>query len=238
MSKILKIGDNKMVLNFAHRGASGYYEENTMLAFGRAIEMGCDGIETDVHLSKDGVLVLIHDATVDRTTTQTGYVEDYTFSQLAALGVPSLEQLIMLAKRCRIRLNIELKGGRSWYEDIEEKVIKLISKHKMIDQTIVSSFNHYAMVKCKVLCKELQTGLLYGEALYQPEKYCNYVGADAIHPNYIVLRKGVVEDAHRAGCKVNPYTVNDIEEMKWLVDIGVDMIITNYPDRLNRVLKR
>ncbi|WP_069998462.1 glycerophosphodiester phosphodiesterase [Cellulosilyticum sp. I15G10I2] len=227
-----------MVLNFAHRGASGYYAENTMLAFGKAVEMGCDGIETDVHLSKDGIPVLIHDETVDRTTGKKGYVEDYTFSELAEMGIPSLEQLIVLAKRCNVCLNIEIKNGRTWYEGVEEKVIEILKKHKMIDKTIVSSFNHYAMVKCKMLCKELQTGLLYVEALYKPEMYCAYVGADAIHPNYIVLNKQVVEDVHRAGCKVNPYTVNNEGEMLALIEMGVDMIITNYPDRLSRILKR
>lgn len=227
-----------MVLNFAHRGASGYYPENTMLAFGKAIEMRCDGIETDVHLSKDGIPVLIHDETIDRTTSKRGYVEDYNFNELAELGVPSLEQLLMLTKRCNILLNIEIKNGRAWYENIEEKVIHLLKKYKMIDKTIVSSFNHYSMVRCKELCKELRTGLLYIEALYKPEQYCKYVGADAIHPSYIVLRRQIVEAAHEAGIKVHPYTVNDAGDMLRLIDMGVDMIITNYPDRLSGILKK
>ncbi len=227
-----------MVLNFAHRGASGYYAENTMLAFGKAIEMGCDGIETDVQLSKDGVPVLIHDETVDRTTHKKGYVSDFTFSELAELGIPSMEQLVVLAKRCSKLLNIEIKNGRSWYEGIEEKVIGIIKKYDMTHKTILSSFNHYSMVKCKMLCKEIETGLLYVEALYQPEKYCGYVGADAIHPNYIVLNKQIVKDVHEAGYKVHPYTVDDQSVMCGLIEMGVDMIITNYPDRLSRILNK
>lgn len=227
-----------MVLNFAHRGASGEYPENTMLAFEKAIEMGCDGIETDVHLSKDGALVLIHDETVDRTTSAKGYVGDFTAEELSRLGVPSLEQLLVLAKHWHIGLNIEIKNGRTWYDGIEERLIETLKKYHFTNQTILSSFNHYAMVKCKMLCPEIKTGLLYIEALYKPEKYCAYVGADAIHPNYIVLNQQVVDEIHACGFKVHPYTVNSERAMNSMVKLGVDMIITNYPDRLKLLLKK
>jgi glycerophosphoryl diester phosphodiesterase len=227
-----------MVQNCAHRGASGDYPENTMLAFEKAIEMGCDGIETDVHLSKDGVLVLIHDEKVDRTTSEKGYVADYPFAELNKLGIPSLEQLIVLAKRHNIFLNIEIKSGLQWYENIEEKLIETLKRYHFIDHTILSSFNHYAMVKCKMLCKEIKTGLLYVEALYKPEKYCAYVGADAIHPNYIVLTKQIVDEIHSYGFRVHPYTVNSKKAMLSMIEIGVDMIITNYPDKLKNLLKK
>ncbi|MDF2614522.1 MAG: glycerophosphodiester phosphodiesterase [Clostridia bacterium] len=226
-----------MILNFAHRGASGDYPENTMLAFEKAIEMGCDGIETDVHLSKDGVLVLIHDETVDRTTNKKGYVNDYTFEELSSMGVPSLDQLLVLAKNWNVLLNIELKVGLQWYEMIEEKVIEKLKRYHFVERTILSSFNHYSMVKCKMLCTEIKTGLLYMEALYKPEKYCAYVGADAIHPNYIVLTKQVVDEMHECGFKVHPYTVNSERAMRSMIEMGVDMIITNYPDRLKNILK-
>lgn len=225
-----------MVLNFAHRGASGYFPENTMIAFEKAIEMGCDGIETDVHLSKDGVPMLIHDEKVDRTTKCIGYVNSYTYSELSKMGIPSLEELIILAKEKDMLLNIELKNGPVWYERIEEKVIEMLQNYEMVPKTILSSFNHYSMVKCKMLCGEIKTGLLYTEALYQPEKYCAYVGADALHPYYIVLTKEIITQIHKAGFSVHPYTVNRERDMKNMIDMGGDLIITNYPDKLKHLI--
>ncbi len=229
-------GGAVMVLNCAHRGASAYYKENTMLAFKKAIELGCDAIETDVHLSRDGRLVLIHDDKVDRTTNKKGYVKDYTFRELSKLGIPSLEQLIVLTKRQRIILNIEIKTGPSWYEGIEEKVVETLKRYHIINSTIVSSFNHYALVRVKELCREVQIGLIYAEVLYKPEKYCQYVGAEAIHPFYRTLTRSIVESLHAAGFKVRPYTVNSEGAMRRMIDMEVDMIITDYPDRLKNIL--
>ncbi|WP_069998469.1 glycerophosphodiester phosphodiesterase [Cellulosilyticum sp. I15G10I2] len=226
-----------MVLNCAHRGASAYYPENTMLAFRKAIELGCDAIETDIHVSKDGRLVLIHDDKVDRTTNKKGDVKDYTFKELERMGVPSLEQLIVLAKRYGIILNLELKSGPEWYDGIEEKIVEAVKRYHIIDTTIISSFNHYALVKCKELCPQIQIGLIYVEAIYKPEKYCEYAGAEAIHPFYLTLTNQEVEALHGAGFKVRPFTVNSEGALRRMIEMDVDMIITDYPDRLKRILK-
>ena len=160
-----------MIFNIAHRGASGYELENTMEAFEKAIELGCDGIETDVQLSKDGIPVLIHDETVDRTTEGNGFVKDFTFNELREMGIPSLEQLMILAKLNHIVLNLELKNGIIIYKELEEKVVNIIKKYRMEQSVILSSFNHESMIKCKELDSSIMTGLLYIENLHKPEKY-------------------------------------------------------------------
>ena len=238
-----------MVINYAHRGASGYFPENTMLSFRKAIELGATGIETDIQMTSDGVLVLIHDENVDRTTNGTGLVKDFRFAYLNKLDagswfndnynnetIPTAEQLIILAKENNILLNLEIKNGEVIYPGIEEKLIEMIYKYNYEDKVILSSFNHYSMVHCKEISKEIKTGLLYMAGLYHPEAYCKYTGADALHPYYISINKEIIDDAKKEGLLVNPFTVNSEESMKKLIEAGVSGIITNYPDKLKKVL--
>ena len=240
-----------MVINYAHRGASGYFPENTMLSFRKAIELGATGIETDVQMTSDGVLVLIHDEFVRRTTNGNGLVKDFRYVDLNKLDagswfndnynnetVPTAEQLIIFAKENNILLNLELKNGEVTYPDIEEKLIEMIYKHNYEGKVILSSFNHYSMVHCKEISKEIKTGLLYMAGLYHPEVYCKYTGADALHPYYISINKEIIDDVKKEGLLVNPFTVNTQEDMKKLIEDGVSGIITNYPDKLKKVLMK
>lgn len=238
-----------MVNNYGHRGASGYYPENTMLSFKKAIELGCDGIETDVQMTSDGVLVLIHDEMVNRTTDGTGLVKDYSFKGLEKLDagswfdgkyssekIPTAEELIILAKEKSIIINFEIKTGIVMYPNIEEQLIDLIFKYNMQNNVILSSFNHYSMVACKEICKEVKTGLLYMESLYEPENYCKSVGADALHPFFYAVNSDIIKNAHIQGLQINPFTVNEEIQMKNFISAGVDGIITNYPDKLRKLL--
>ena len=238
-----------MVINYAHRGASGYFPENTMMAFEKAIELGADGVETDVQMTKDGELVLIHDEQVNRTTNGIGFVKDYLYKDLSKLDagarfnekfrgkkIPTLEELLTFAKEKDILLNLELKTGIVLYPGIEEKLIDLIYQYKLQDKVILSSFNHYSMVHCKEIAKEIKTGLLYTAGLYEPQVYCKFTGADAIHPYFYSINKDIIEKVKKAGILVNPYTVNDEKVMINLIKAGVDGLITNYPDKLNKVL--
>ena len=153
-----------MALNFGHRGFSGRYPENTMLAFEKAIEAGCDGIELDVHLSSDGELVIIHDERVDRTADGSGYVGKMTLKELRNLDVsasfrgqygvnriPTLEEYLALAKETGIITNIELKTGVYTYPGIEEKTLAMIDDFGMRDKIIISSFNHYSVKRMQAL---------------------------------------------------------------------------------------
>jgi glycerophosphoryl diester phosphodiesterase len=240
-----------MAVNYAHRGASGYYPENTMIAFEKAVEMGCTGIETDVQMTKDGVLVLIHDEMVNRTTDDVGLVKDFTYNELRRLDagswyskefmgakIPSVDELLLFAGDKDIIINFEIKSGIIYYEGIEEKLIDLIYKYNFQDRVIISSFNHYSVVKCKEISKEIKTGLLYMEGLYKPEKYAKFVGANALHPYYLTLNRDIINGIKEEGILINVFTVNDVNYMKYLEDLGVDGIITNYPDKLKKIIKK
>lgn len=239
-----------MTINYAHRGASGYYPENTIIAFQKAVEMGCGGIETDVQMTKDGYLVLMHDERVDRTTDGTGFIKDYTFSQLKKLDagswyskdysdekIPAAEELIELVKDKNIIINFEIKSGLILYEKIEEKLIEIIYKYGIEDKVILSSFNHYSIVKCKEISRDIKTGLLYMEGLYKPEIYCRYTGADALHPFCYTLNDEIINGIKKEGIKINTFTVNEEKHMKYFLEKKIDGIITNYPDKLNRVME-
>lgn len=238
-----------MALNYAHRGASGYFPENTMLAFIKAVEMGCDGIETDVQMTKDGVLVLIHDESVDRTTNGSGLVKDFSFTELRQLDagewygtsftgvkIPMVEELLILTRNTGIRLDLELKSGLIEYKGIEEKLIDLIYYYRLQEYVILSSFNHYSMVHCKEMAPNLKTGLLYMEGLYQPHLYARTTRADALHPYYYSVNEEIVCQAHIEGLLVNTFTINNPATMQRFIRMGVDGIITNFPDRLRTVI--
>lgn len=238
-----------MSKNIAHRGASGYYPENTMLAFEKAIEMGCHGIETDVHLTKDGIAVICHDETIDRTTDGKGYIKDYTYEQLCrfdagikfgdrfkGLKIPSIDEFIDLIKNRNLIINFELKNDRIKYKDIEKVVIDKIYKAKIEDNSIISSFNHYSVMKCKELDENIKTGFLYDNQLYDPGSYGRKAGVYALHPNYITLEDDIVENIKENNLKINTYTVNEEEDMIRLAKLDIDGIITNYPDKLKVIL--
>ena len=162
------------MLNIAHRGFRSRYPENTMLAFRKAIEAGCDGIEFDVHLSKDGEAVIIHDEAVDRTTDGTGLVGQKTYHELKALNaakphpetidfapIPSLREYFeYIAEQPHIISNIELKTGVFVYEGIEEVVYQLMKEYKLINRCIVSSFNHESVLRMKKIDSAVTCGLL------------------------------------------------------------------------------
>lgn len=239
-----------MTINYAHRGASMYYPENTMLAFEKALELGATGIETDVQMTEDGVLILIHDELVNRTTNGRGFVKNYTYKEIRELDagswfrkdfknlkIPSLDELMDLLMDKNINLNIELKNNIILYEGIEKKVIETIYKYNMQNKVIISSFNHYALKKCKEISAEIKIGLLYVSGLYEPEKYAKRLGAEALHPYfYAVNNTEIINNIKKAGLMLNPYTVDEESYMKFFIDEGVDGIITNYPDKLNKIL--
>lgn len=238
------------IINFAHRGASAVCPENTMAAFRKALELGATGIETDVQMTKDGKLVLIHDESVKRTTNGQGLVKDYTLEEIQQLDagfwfheqfrgehLPSLEELLQLTKERETIVNIELKNGIIQYPELEEKVIAMVRSFGMEDRIVISSFNHYSLVKCKSIASEIRTGILYMEGLYQAWEYAKTARADALHANKYAVLPEWVEEAKASGIVYHPFTVNDPEEMKRLIAAKVAGIITDYPDRLHQLLQ-
>ncbi|REK71682.1 glycerophosphodiester phosphodiesterase [Paenibacillus paeoniae] len=241
----------QQTINFAHRGASAYCPENTMSAFCHAIELGATGIETDVQRTKDGRLVLIHDESLERTTGDSRLVKDVEYQELVRLDagswfsssfaeerVPLLEDLLKLAKDTELIINLELKNGVVPYEGIEAEVIALVQSYEMGDRIIISSFNHYSLVLCKQIAPQIKTGVLYMEGLYQPWEYAKSIQADALHAYKFAILPQWVQEAAENGIVYHPFTVNEEIELEQLIGFGVSGIITDYPDRLNHILKR
>lgn len=227
----------------AHRGASGYAPENTMAAFELAIKMGADAIETDVHLSKDGEVIIIHDEKLDRTSDGIGYVQDYTYEALSKFNannqmenfvfckIPRLSDLLELIKKHGTKLNIELKTDFIVYPEIEEKVIDLVRAFDVEDQVIYSSFNHYTLANLRKIDPNVKIGILYMEGMYEPWHYATHLKADALHPFYPNLMiEDYVKECHEHHILVNAWTVNKPTDIKRLIDLETDGIITNYPD--------
>ncbi|MCM3597132.1 glycerophosphodiester phosphodiesterase [Metabacillus idriensis] len=229
---------------FGHRGAAGTYPENTMPSFKAAIDFGADGIELDVHLSKDGVPVVIHDETVDRTTNGNGFVKDLTFSQLKTLdaccrfpeytgiaGIPSLEEVLSWSGTSNFLVNIELKNDRIQYENLEEKVIQQIFTHNMQNRVILSSFNHDSLMRCRSISTELETAALISERLFEPWNYAKTLSASGIHPIHYAADQQVIFQSQANGIQVRPFTVNDDTTMRMLFRSECAGFFTDYPEK-------
>jgi len=239
----------KKPLIIAHRGASGYIPENTMKAFEKALEMKSDGIELDVHMSKDGHLIVCHDERVDRTTNGSGFIKDLSLLELKELDagswfnedftgekIPTLDEVFELIEHKDIIINIELKSGPIIYDGIEKKVIDLLKKFNLQENAIISSFNHYSLVESKKIDKSIKTAVLYMEGLVDPWKYAQYIEADGVHPLFYNIVPQVVEGCLKNNMFVIPFTVNEEDHLKKLLQSGITGVITNYPDRARKIL--
>ena len=230
-------------LIYAHRGASHYAPENTMASYKKAIVMGADGIEIDVHKSKDGCLIVCHDEKVDRTTNGSGYIKNINMKELKSLDagswfnkefvgetIPLLEEVLDLVKRENLLLNIELKSGPIFYDNIEEEVVNAVKAHGLEKNVIISSFNHYSLLAIKKIEPRIKTGILYIAGMVSPWKYAKSIGADAIHPLFLTINKDVTEECLKNDIMVNPFTVDRESDMILMRNMGVTSIITNCPD--------
>ena len=231
-----------MALIFGHRGASGYAPENTLEAFALAMEMGADGFELDVHLSKDGELIVIHDETVDRTTNGTGRIMDLTLDEIKKLDasnhvpgyhnvrIPTLGEVFDLVKDTTHIVNVEIKTDNIFYPGLLQKCLALEEEKGMQGRIIYSSFNHYTMMELKQFSPHSKAGLLYEAIIPDPWHYAKLMGADFIHPIVAnVYVPDLVKNTLGNGIGINLWTVNDPDAMKECLkhDMG---IITNYPD--------
>ena len=229
---------------YGHRGASAYAPENTLEAFEKAAQMGADGVELDVHLTRDGELVVTHDETIERVSDGSGFVKDLTLKELKALRfnkthpeyrdarIPTLEEVFSLLKPTGLEINIELKNSLIDYPELEKKTIELAARTFPLDRILFSSFNHYSMQRVKAIDKSLQCGLLYTATLVEPWEYAKKAGADALHPDFaeVITPGGMCARAHEAGIRVNTWTVNSVEDIRKVLREGADIVITNYPD--------
>lgn len=240
-----------MTKNFAHRGFSGKYPENTMLAFEKAIAEGVDGIELDVQLTKDGEVVIIHDEKIDRTTDGEGYVVDYTYEELSKFDasyiyrgkmgfnkIPTLREYFELVKDLDIITNIELKTGINEYLGIEEKVWDLIQEFKLQDKIIISSFNHFSVMRMKKIAPNMKYGFLSEDWIIDAGKYTHSHGIQCYHPRFNNLIPEVIEELKSYGLEINTWTVNLESDMRYLISHKIDVIIGNYPDLAKKIINK
>lgn len=237
---------------WAHRGASAYAPENTIPAYKMAIDMGADGIELDVHMSKDGKLMVIHDETVDRTSNGHGRVVDMTCQELKKLDfsygkegysnvrIPTLKEVLGLLKNTDLYLNIEIKCDVVIYYGIWDKLIELEREMGFEGRIIYSSFNHYVLMKLREVDPNAKIGLLYSCGIVDPWVYANYLKADAIHPHYFAALNCpvLIEGCNKNGVMINSWTVNSLEDGQKLAEANINAIITNKPDIMLKMLGR
>ncbi len=235
---------------WAHRGASAYAPENTLSAFKLAVDMGAHGIELDVHMSKDGELVVIHDEKVNRTSNGSGYVRDMTLHELKKLDfsngfkaysnerIPTLREVYGLLAPTGLTINVELKCDKILYDGMWDKLIELERQVNVAGQILYSSFNHSVLKKLLKADKDAKIGLLYKANIATPWEYASEFGAFALHPKYLLplRRPELISACQDRGFAVHAWTVNDPAAMYKLALSGIDAIITNKPDVALEVL--
>jgi glycerophosphoryl diester phosphodiesterase len=230
----------------------GHCPENTLTSFERARELGADWIELDVHLSRDGALVVIHDETLDRTTNGHGAVRDYSMAELktfdagswfapeyAGERIPILDEVLGWARQHNIIVDIEIKNAPVYYVGIEAALVEALDRHEMSEQVIVISFDHPAVQRVKALDSRIATGVLYsGRPVDGGVGLARQAQADAVLPHWAYVTASDVAAVHAAGLSVAPWASSDPDVLRSLIAAGADAIGTNHPDILRDVIDR
>lgn len=265
-------------LNIAHRGARSLAPENTITAARRALEIGADGWELDVQMTRDKKLVVIHDATLDRTSNvkkvfpnrKPWLVRDFTLEEIQKLDfgswfnktdpfgqistgkiskkeqdsfeevkVLTLQQALEFTEKNRWNVNIEIKSFPFEPENFElvEKVTSLINQLEIEKMVIISSVNHNYVKRIKELNPKITTGVLVNKPLNNPLDYLKKTDADAYNPSISVINLREVKPLHDEGFFIIVWTVNDEKTMKDLIKVGIDGVITDFPQNLETILR-
>jgi len=237
-----------VTLNIAHRGASALAPENTIAAFERAVELGADVIELDLHMSQDGELVVIHDDTLDRTTDGSGPVRQRSLGELMRLDagrwfgegfsgqrIPRLDEVLDRFAG-KVPLALEIKAGSTFFPRIEEKVVSALRERAAIDQAAVASFDHYALRRLKEIEPTIRTAALLVGRPVSLSAIAGPAKADGLALEASFVTKTEVEACRAAGLQIVVWVVNDPAQMRHFIGLGVDGIITDRPDLLRLAL--
>ncbi len=237
----------------AHRGFSGIAPENTLLAFKKALEINVDFIELDIHQTKDDVLVVIHDDAIDRTTNGAGDVKDYTYKELLQFDagiwrgpqfkgekIPTLDEVLGLVKG-KSKLLIEIKDTYNAYYGIEERALELIERHLAKKWCILQSFDDFSLEHVKIIDRsssfELHKLLEFDISdLFDEINDGVYRYVKAINIDHELLTKEIVSKIQGHGFKVFTWTVNKEADIESVIAMGVNGIISNFPDRVQKIL--
>ncbi|WWB85539.1 glycerophosphodiester phosphodiesterase [Priestia aryabhattai] len=235
---------------YAHRGFSGRYPENTMIAFEEARKMQVAGIELDVQLTKDGEIVVIHDERIDRTTNGMGYVQEFSYKQLRLFdagswydsrfskqSIPTLVEVFewMTDKKTKLTVNIELKNDRIYYLKLEEKVLRLIDEFDLEDQVILSSFNYDSLAKVRSLHSYIPTGFLFEGVSEEAIGKAKSIGAH-LHCDMSFALSPYGKKAKQEGLDLRVYTINEMEDLLKLQQASVEVVMTDYPNRFSSIM--
>ena len=240
-------------LVIAHRGSSAHAPENTLAAFQLAAEQGADAIELDVDLTRDGQAIIMHDATIDRTTDGSGAVNALTLEEIRRVDagawkdaafkgerVPLLDEVFAMVGQ-RVLINVEVKSTSLRSNGVEASVAALVQQHNLFERVIVSSFNPFALRRIKQIEPRLACGLLYAPDLpiYLRRAWLAPLvpHLDARHPHHSQVSQALVAKWHARGQRVNVWTVNDAATLRAMAQVGVDGIIGDDPLLMRRLLE-
>ncbi|KIX90088.1 glycerophosphodiester phosphodiesterase [Staphylococcus microti] len=231
----------------AHRGLSQQYPENTKRAYQAALSQHIDMLEIDLHMTKDGVLVGIHDDTIDRTSNGKGAIKELTLEALRSfnfsrqsdfaenVSIMTFDEILTLCKNYSKTLLIEVKKPKN-YPNIGEQIIQKLKNHAFpTNRVIIQSFDQTFIQQMAEIVPYMHYGVLISKRKYwlkQPtfSEIAKY--ADYVNPNYQLINKKFIARAHAVGLKIMPYTVNDSQTAKKLIQLGVDGVITDIPDEI------
>ncbi len=216
------------MLKIGHRGAKGHAPENTLASFEKALQLHVDTVELDVHLSADETIMVIHDETVDRTTSGSGFVKDLHSDELRQLGIPTLEEVVeFIYKKCSINIEIKDKNATHLVVQLIEKCI-----NDKYQQFQISSFNWEVLELVSQLNPKIPIGVLTENDLGSAFIFAKKIKAYSVNPFYRLLTKEKVTLLHENGFLVFPWTVNEPNEIALLKSFNVDGIISDFPDRI------
>ncbi|MEO9892123.1 glycerophosphodiester phosphodiesterase family protein [Aurantibacter sp.] len=219
-----------------HRGAMGHVTENTLESIQKAMDIGVDMIEIDIFKIKSGELIVFHDDTVDRLTNTKGAVESFTLDELQQLKlegdlrIPTLQEVLDIIDN-KVELNIELKGSNT--TDLLNKMLETNIKDTnwTLDSFIISSFKWDELRSMRNLNDEIRIAVLVGKEIPEATEAAKELSAEAINPHFKALTQENVNEVHKAGFKLYPFTINEPEDIALMKQFGVDGIITNFPER-------
>ncbi len=241
----------------SHRGANREAPQNTLPAFKRSFEIGVDGIETDVHLTADGVPVICHNYTIDKTSNGRGAIREMNFDvfkqfdfgsyfnyDFEGTKAPSLDELLSLCENQDMStLNIEIKPSLEHDVSVVRKTIDMVKEHGLFDKLLISSFSSHMLVEAKKVDRACPTAYLYSadkketyRMMFRAADFARELGCCALHPQLIYVNQKYIDDAHAKGIKVNVWTVNKEKDIIRLAQMGVDGLITDVPDYTKKVL--
>ena len=236
----------------AHRGLSAEEPENTLRSFRRAVEVGCDLIEMDLHRTRDGHVVVIHDDTVERTTNGAGHVRDLSLAEIRALDaghgerVPTFEEVCAWAAASKVTLSVELKqpspiGGRPRDEDLAAGALVFLREHGLLERCLVHSFDHPTIAQVRRIAPLVVTAISYGGGTFgDPLMLARATDASGIHPWWAWVSRELCAMAHAHGLHVHAWGMPGgmrREDVALLLSAGVDSLDANDPRELRAILE-